>query len=265
MKKVLPAGFFWLFSILLISACGNVSNNNSREGDQASIIIAVAANMQFAMEELTEAFTRKTGIRCEITVSSSGKLTAQIKKGAPFDVFVSADMKYPLEILKSGLAATRPKVYAYGKLVFWSMKDDINPSLEMLHNNSFRHIALANPKLAPYGVAAIEVLKNHQLLEKVEKKLVYGESIAQTNQFVITGAAEVGFTAMSVVLSPQMKGKGKWIEINQIDYPPIEQGVVVVKRENSPADNALKFYEFLSSKEAIAILETFGYAVRVDN
>lgn len=266
MKKILPNNYLWMFCLLLVSACGNAPDHNgSQEDGQSSITIAVAANMQFAIEELTKAFTRKTGVNCEITISSSGKLTAQVKKGAPFDVFVSANMKYPREIVNSDLAAAPPKVYAYGKLVLWSMNDDINPSLEMLGDSSIRHIALANPKLAPYGVAAVEVLENYQLLEKVEQKLVYGESIAQTNQFVITGAAEVGFTAMSVVLSPQIKGKGKWIEINQNDYPPIEQGVVVVKRENSPADNALKFYEFLSSEEAIAILETFGYAVSVDN
>ncbi len=260
MKK--PANYLWAACFLLVSACGNApEKGGNREKTPPSLTIAVAANMQFAMEELIKAFSDKTGVRCETTISSSGKLTVQIKEGAPFDVFVSADMNYPEEIYNSGLAAAPPKVYAYGKLVLWSMKEGVNPSLDMLGGNSVRHIALANPKLAPYGVAAVEALKNHQLWEQVEKKLVYGESIAQTNQFVLAGAAEVGFTAMSVVLSPQMKGKGQWIEINQEDYSPIAQGAVAIKRANAPSADAQKFYDFLFSEEASAILKAFGYAV----
>ncbi len=255
-------GSFGLLSMLVIFNCSSCVDapNKSQHGEQKFITIAVAANMQFAMEALTNAFTEKTGIPCKTTISSSGKLTAQIKEGAPFDVFVSADMKYPQEIVNSGLAAVPPKVYAKGKLVLWSMNDYINPVPEMLIDNAVRHIAIANPKLAPYGMAAVSVLKKVDLLDKVEKKLVYGESIAQTNQFIITGAAEVGFTAMSVVVSPQMKGKGKWVEISRDYYLPIEQGVVLIKRENGLLEEAIKFYEFLSSPEAISIMGEFGYA-----
>lgn len=261
-KMKTTTNYLWAACFLLASACGNApAKSDKQEKAPPSITIAVAANMQFAMEALMKAFTEKTGVRCETTISSSGKLTVQIKEGAPFDVFVSADMNYPEEIFQSGLAAAPPKIYAYGKLVLWSMKENLTPSLEMLGESSIRHIALANPKLAPYGIAAVETLKNHGLWEQVEKKLVFGESIAQTNQFIITGAAEAGFTALSVVLSDQMKGKGKWIEINQEDYPPIAQGVVVIKRKNASPHNALKFYDFLSSEEASAILVAFGYGV----
>ncbi len=251
---------FLLIGILLFTGCGN-SGERKNQKQALQVTIAVAANMQFAMEELTRAFTEQTGINCATVISSSGKLTAQIKEGAPFDVFVSANMIYPREVYRQNLAVTPPKVYAYGKLVLWSMKADLTPTMDLLGDESVRHIALANPKTAPYGAAALDVLKNQQLLEKLEDKLVYGESIAQTNQFVITQSAEVGFTAMSVVLSPAIKGKGQWTEIPKEAYSPIEQGVVVVKRKDGAQESAVKFYEFLSSETARKILLEFGYAV----
>ncbi len=253
-----PKSLFLGCSLLLLAACRHEPNGANQDD---RITIAVAANMQFAMEELTEAFSRQTGIACQMTISSSGKLTAQIKEGAPFDVFVSANMKYPEEIRRSGLAATPPQIYAYGKLVLWTMQDDLPPSLDILTDPQIRHIALANTRTAPYGMAAMALLQNLQLLDQVTDKLVYGESIAQTNQFVITGAAEVGFTAMSVVLSPQLKRKGRWVAIDPSLYPPIEQGVVVIQHDDGPKEQARKFYEFLFSPEAQSILTAFGYAV----
>jgi molybdate transport system substrate-binding protein len=251
----------WLTFPLLLFACGKAPQSGQSRGSEA-ITVAVAANMQFAMEELTQAFLEETDIKCELVVSSSGKLTAQIKQGAPFDVFVSANMKYPEEVQNSGLAAAPPKVYAYGKLVLWSMKKDVKPSLALLSDPSIRKIALANPRTAPYGQAALEVLRNAQLLERVEPRLVYGESIAQTNQFVISRAVDMGFTALSVVLSPKLQEKGRWIEVDSELYRPIRQGVVVIRREKAPLEKAVKFYDFLSSEKAHRILEAFGYSKR---
>lgn len=251
--------FVSLFVILLLLSCNNATQK--QEAGNPSIMIAVAANMQFAMDELIRVFTEETGVKCEMTISSSGKLTAQIKQGAPFDVFVSANMIYPNEIFKSGLAASPPKVYARGKLVLLTMKEGLVPSISVLNSESIRHIALANPKTAPYGVAAIELLKKNQLLEKLEHKLVYGESIAQTNQFIIAKSAEVGFTAMSVVVSSELEGKGKWIEIESDLYPPIEQGVIVIERKGSSTKGGKQFYDYLSSEKAKEILNDYGYEV----
>lgn len=220
--------------------------------------IAVAANMQFAMKELVNTFTDQTGIACELIISSSGKLTAQIKEGAPFDVFVSANMKYPTELFKTGYALQPPQVYAYGKLVLWSMVDGITPSVELLHHPKIKHIALANPKMAPYGTAAMEVLNYYNIATTVHDKLVFGESIAQTNQFIISKSAEIGFTAKSVVLASTMKNKGRWIDLKNI-YSPIAQGVVVIKQENHLQPQAQKFYEFLFSNAAQTILQNYGY------
>lgn len=243
------------FIILLCLGC----NSNSKQVN--SITIATAANMQFAMEALTQQFTSQTGIDCHLVVSSSGKLTAQIKEGAPFDIFVAANMKYPAEVYKSNLAQQSPRIYAYGKLVLWTMRSDLQAELNSLSTASVKRIAVANPKTAPYGQAAIEVLQYYDLFESVQTKMVYGESIAQTNQFITTQSADIGFTAMSVVLSTQIKGQGSWSELSASSYSPIEQGVVLLKNKPATSMLAQQFYNYLFSEDAKEILQSYGYSV----
>lgn len=216
--------------------------------------------MQFVIKDLVENFTTTTGIECEIIISSSGKLTAQINEGAPFDIFVSANMKYPNDLFEKGLTFGKPKIYAYGRLVLWSMKNEITPSIQLLENDKIKHVAVANPKTAPYGNAAIEVLNHFQILKRIESKLVYGESIAQVNQFVNSQAAEIGFTSKSVILSPKMSNKGNWVEIDESIYSPIAQGIVCLKNDPSKKNIALKFSDFIFSKKGKEILNTFGYS-----
>ncbi len=246
--------FLLFFCFVALTACNEMQNDRLK--------IAVAANMQFAMKELSKSFTDETGITCDLIVSSSGQLTAQIKAGAAYDVFVSADMKYPGELFNAGFATGKPVTYAFGKLVMWSMIDSIEPSIDILKNAKIKHIAIANPKTAPYGTAAIEVLKHYNAYEDLKDKLVYGESISQTNQFIVSKSAEIGFTAKSVVLSPEMKGKGNWTDINEADYSPIAQGVVVLKHNDSKQQDVQKFYNFLFSQKAKDILQSFGYSVK---
>lgn len=241
-------------TLILGTACTN-SNKKPR------LLIATAANMQFAMEELILEFALKYDIDCELVLSSSGKLTAQIKEGAPYDVFVSANMKYPNDLEKAGRNLTPPKVYAYGKLVLWTLNHNLIPSLETLSDTEIEHIALANPKTAPYGKAAIETLTYYKLNQPLTPKLVYGESISQTNQFIHSGAVEIGFTAKSVVLSKSMKNQGKWVEIDDLAYNPIEQGIVVLKQPEKDHSAAMKFYNFMFSEEAQVILTQFGYTI----
>lgn len=247
MKKAI-----FILLIYLIAAC--------QQKQEKKLNIAVAANMQFAMKELSRTFTNQTGISCDLIISSSGKLTAQIKEGAPFDVFVSADMKYPRELFDTGFATKAPKIYGYGKLVMWSMIDTINPSLDILKNSKIRHIAMANPKMAPYGLATIKILKRHNIYENIKDKLVYGESILQTNQFIISKSAEIGFTSKSVVLSSEMSNKGNWIDLEDADYTAIAQGVVILNQKNQ--EDAEQFYVFLTSAKARRILEDFGYSTK---
>jgi len=222
-----------------------------------ALTIAVAANMQFAMEEIVSAFEEKTNLSCATVVSSSGKLTAQISKGAPFDVFVSADMKYPEELFRAGLIKEKPTVYAYGKLIMWSAIEELQPSINQLLSPEVKHVALPNPKTAPYGIAAMEVLKHHGLLESIQKKLVFGESISQTNQFILSRSAEIGFTSKSVVLSSRMKEQGSWVELNQDLYTPLAQGVVILSNERRHLSK--QFFDFLFSPEGQMILQKFGY------
>ena len=256
-----------LFKKFLLFVAGwlmfvSCSQNNKKE---QPLFIATAANMQFAMEELVHQFSKTEGIPCELIVSSSGKLTAQIKEGAPYDVLVAANMKYPFEIKHLGFAFNEPKVYASGKLVLWTMDSDIELNIESLSKESIEHIALANPKTAPYGLAAYEALIRYGLLETLAPKLVYGESIAQTNQFITSQAVQVGFTAKSAVLSKSLKTKGKWVEVDKRVYKPIEQGIVVIKQSERERKTAIKFYNFMFSEEARQILTKFGYSTSEQN
>ncbi len=242
-----------LFSILfLIPSCN--------QQKKYKLTIATAANMQFAMEEIIIEFNKETGINCETSISSSGKLTAQIKEGAPYDIFVSADMKYPIDLYNDGFTTRQPNIYANGKLVLWSMVDSIKPSIPLLLQKNIKHIASANPKTAPYGIATEQVLKHYQIFDSIQNKLVFGESIAQTNQFITTKAAEIGFTAMSVVLSPIVNNKGNWVPIEDKTYTPINQGIVILKNGPSPNEKKEKFYNFLFSEKGKDILNKFGYS-----
>ena len=221
--------------------------------------VAVAANAQFVMEQLKTAFQKKTGIDVESIVNSSGKLTTQIQQGAPYDVFLSADMEYPQTLHKAGLTLAAPIVYSYGSLVLWTAGElPVTADLKILADPTVRHVAIANPATAPYGEAAIAFLKYKKVLDQVQPKIVYGESISQVNQYVLTGAAEVGFTAKSVVLDPSLTKRGHWVDLPTTGYSPIAQGVVVLKR-TTQAKAAQQFVAFLRSREARRILQKFGY------
>jgi molybdate transport system substrate-binding protein len=215
--------------------------------------------MESAMEALTKTYTDKTGAEFEIIVGSSGKLTAQIMEGAPFDIFVAANMKYPEAVYVGGMAKNAPRVYANGKLVLWTMEGNMPITIATLSDSAIEHIALANPKTAPYGVAAEEVLQHYGLKEILAPKLVYGESVGQTDQFIISQAAQIGFTALSTVLSPEMKGRGSYIVLDSSLYSNISQGVVLIERDESTNQSTQGFYDFLFTVEAKEILKEFGY------
>ncbi|MAW93618.1 MAG: molybdate ABC transporter substrate-binding protein [Leeuwenhoekiella sp.] len=240
--------------MVLLSTCAKKSTDQT-------LRIATAANMQFAMKALAADFEERTGIATDLVISSSGKLTAQIKEGAPYDVFISADTAYPQAVYEAGFALDKPKTYAFGKLVLWSYNANETPALSALVNDSVQHIALANPQTAPYGSAAVSVLKNSNIYEQVAAKLVYGESIAQVNQFITSGAAEMGFTALSVVKSESQNGQGRYLLLDERLYEPIAQAAVLIKRENGNPEAAQAFYSYLFSPEAQKILKDFGYSV----
>lgn len=245
----------FIVSVILIycfSACQSKPSNTLK--------IATAANMQFAMDSLIDVFQQKTNIECETIVASSGKLTAQIMAGAPFDIFISADIKYPNTLFEKGFALEKPKIYANGTLVLWTNLENTEPSIALLSNKEIKHITIANPKTAPYGFAAEEFLNKMGILDSLKQKVVFGESISAVNRYIYSRSADVGFTAKSVVLSPQMKNQGKWLELDPTLYSPIEQGALLLKSSNQEnSENAKKFYEFLFSEEAKNILNKYGY------
>jgi len=230
----------------------------------ATVVVATAANVQYPLREIVQLFQKKyPDNKVRLVVSSSGKLTAQIERGAPYDLFLSADMKYPEYLYKKGLTLGKPKVYGEGILVLWSMKGIPlrEKGIGVLVMEKVKRVAIPNPRNAPYGRAAVEALKNTGLFEEVRKKLVYGESVSQTTQYIFKKLVDAGFTSKSVVLSPKMKGKGVWIEVDSSLYSPIYQGVVILRRA-AGKKAAMDFYNFLFSEEAKKVLKKYGYRVR---
>ena len=221
--------------------------------------VAVAANLQAVIKVLQKDFKQKTGIEIEPIVGSSGNLVAQMKNGAPYDVFLSADMTFPDALFKEGLSTKRPVAYAQGSLIICSTQDIGFENWErVLLTERVKKIAIANPAIAPYGRAANEALKQKGILSDIQSKVVTGESIAQVNTYITTGAAEVGFTTQALVKDPANKIQLYWQVINPKSYAPIEQGMVVLKRAENNAD-AEKFYQYILSPAAKAIFKEYGY------
>ncbi|MVN92306.1 molybdate ABC transporter substrate-binding protein [Mucilaginibacter aquatilis] len=221
--------------------------------------VAVAANAQYVSEALVKEFKKQTGVEVQLIVGASGKFTAQIQEGAPFDVFMSADMVYPQRLYEKKLTVSAPKVYACGTLVLWSTKLK-QPLISSLTQQSISKIAVANPKLAPYGTATMQALKQLNLLNALQPKIVYGESIAQVNQYLLTGVADAAFTAKAVVMHGENKNKGSWTDVDSKLYKPIAQGVVILK--NADKQNmkyATMFYNFLFGSTAKHIFKAYGY------
>ncbi len=225
-----------------------------------SLKIAVASNVRFAFDEIARLYEQKSGIKIIPIVSSSGKLTAQIQHGAPFDLFLSADMKFPKFLHERGLTTSKPKIYAYGTLVLWSLNERVDVSIKGLKSESIRKIAIANPKTAPYGVQGLRVLEKNGIKELLYPKIAFGESVSQTNKFIFSRAADIGITAKSTVLSPKMREVGRWKEISRDDYSPIEQGIVMLSygKKSNPKES-LDFFNFMFSKGVQEILIRYGY------
>ena len=226
--------------------------------------IAAAANIQYALDELITEFKRENpDVKVNKIVSSSGKLTAQIMRNAPFDLFLSADMKYPIYLYKKGYSIIPPKVYAQGILVLWSNKNIKFSSIQVLVSKKIKKIAIPNPKTAPYGRAARESLVYYGLYNKVKNKLIYGESVGQASNYIYEKIVDIGFTAKSIVLSPKIRNKGHWIEIPVNTYNPINQGIVILKH-GSKNPYAKKFFNFILSNKGKEILKKYGYKVNKD-
>jgi molybdate transport system substrate-binding protein len=226
----------------------------------AEVSVAVAANFTAPMEKLAAKFTEESGHRLIVSYGATGKLYAQIKNGAPFEVLLSADQEHPKKLVAEKLAVSGSEwTYAIGKLALWSSKSNLIDSKgEVLKAGQFKHLAIANPKLAPYGVAAQEVLVRMGLWEKVQDSLVLGESITQAHQFVATGNAVLGFVAFSQIKKEGETPAGSFWLVPQSMYAPIRQSALLLARGR--VNSAAKlFLEFLKSEKAKRIIEQSGY------
>lgn len=226
----------------------------------AEIQIAVASNFSRVGEVLASQFEESTGHRAILIAGSTGKHFAQISNGAPFDVLLAADSRYPEELEKRGLAVEGSRVaYALGRLVLWSPSEDsIDGTGKVIEDGDFRHLAMANPELAPYGHAAREVLISLNLWESLQDRTVRGENVGQAFQFVASGNAEIGFVALSQITAPGGKTTtGSYWLVPQTLYTPIEQQAVMVSDSTASRD----FMEFIQSVAAKAVIEQYGYAI----
>ena len=227
-----------------------------------TIQIAVAANVSYAIDNLKKAFNETYPYtKVEVVLGSSGKLTAQIKHGAPYQLFMSANMKYPEALYKDKVAVSKPVIYAQGTLAYLSNKaQDFSKGMALLKDENIKKIAVANPKTAPYGKAAVEAMKNASVYEDVKNKFVFAESVSQTVSYTVI-AADIGFIAKSSLYSPKMKRYKEninWKEVDPKLYTPIEQGMVILKKGESSSE-VRAFYDFMLSVKAQKILTEFGY------
>jgi molybdate transport system substrate-binding protein len=231
------------------------------QGVAEEVKIAVAANFTDATREITPLFEKATGHSARISYGSTGKLYSQIEHGAPFELFLAADTKRPIKAEKEGLAVPGSRfVYAKGKLVLWSVKPDLFEDGEaFLKHGAFDHLALANPKTAPYGLAAEQVMQHIGAFDKLTPRLVKGDSISQTFQFIATGNAQAGFVALAQIKGWEGEAGTLW-EIPENYYAPIEQAAVLLKKgESNPA--AIAYLDFLKSTAAREVIERYGYGV----
>ncbi len=238
----------------------------SGRGLAAEILVAAAADLNFAIKDIVAEFEKQSPHKVKLTIGSSGNFHSQIKNGAPFDVYFSADIMYPAELEKAGL--TEPGTlftYAIGRIVAWvPVKSPID--VEKLQSKAFFHysikkIAIANPEHAPYGRAAASALQHYGIYDTLKDKFVLGENISQTAQFIDTGAADIGIIALAIAVAPSVKVRGKYWEIPLETFPRMTQGAAILKAARDKGNLAAtrQFYEWIKSPSSQAILKKYGF------
>jgi molybdate transport system substrate-binding protein len=226
---------------------------------QEKILVAAASDLKFALDSVIVQFNSTRRRKVDVTYGSSGKLSEQIAHGAPFDIFFSADISYPEKLKENKKTVSEVYKYGKGRIVIWSKKiDPTKTEMHSLLDASIKKIAVANPLHAPYGKRAMESIEYYKL--SVKDKLVYGENISQTAQFVSTGAADIGIIALSLALSPNMKKeKGRYFLIPESSHQPLIQGAVIT---TTGRDKKLvaEFFEYIKSDSARSVLKYFGFS-----
>lgn len=228
------------------------------------ITIAAASDLNFAMKELVAEYEKTTGNHVKLSLGSSGNFYSQIQNGAPFDLYFSADIGYPKKLEEAGLTVPGSLYrYAVGRIVLWAgaaSRLDVSKGLDVLREPGIRKIAIANPKHAPYGRAAVAAMESFKVYESVKDKLILGENISQAAQFIESGACEIGVIALSLAVAPAMSGKGVYWEIPVEAYPPLEQGAVILKQSKNQ-EAARHFLEFLQGSQGQEIMRRYGFTL----
>jgi molybdate transport system substrate-binding protein len=257
-----------LMACLVLSAASGWAQEKLQEKEKmnaSELVVAAAADLSSALKEIGDRYEKKTGTPVKLSFAASGALTQQIRNGAPFDLFFSADMDYPRQLITSGDADSASLYqYAFGKLVLWvptdSSLDVEHQGFNILLDPSVKKIAIANPQHAPYGRAAEAALKHAGLYDRVADRLVLGENISQAAQFAESGNAQAGFVALAHAASPAMRGKGKYWIVPAEDYPALAQGVVILAHSQHKKE-ATDFLDYFKTKEVGDLLKTYGFTL----
>jgi molybdate transport system substrate-binding protein len=228
------------------------------------IAIAAASDLNFAIKDLITEYEKATGNHVKLSLGSSGNFYAQIQNGAPFDLYFSADIGYPKKLEEAGLTVPGSLYrYAVGRIVLWTnhtSQRDVSKGLEMLRNPAVKKIAIANPKHAPYGRAAVAAMQHFKVYDDAKERLVLGENISQAAQFIESGACDVGIIALSLALAPTMKVAGTYWEIPSEAHPPLEQGAAILK-SSKQQKTAQQFVEFMQSSQGQEIMSRYGFTL----
>jgi molybdenum ABC transporter, periplasmic molybdate-binding protein len=255
----------WLaFAVItLVGFRAFAAGEDAKKSPPTELTIAAAADLKFALDDLVKEFEEKyPAVKVNVTYGSSGNFFAQLQNGAPFDLFFSADIAYPRKLAEKGLGADDVFLYAIGRIVVWVPKDSPvavdKLGIKALLEPSIRKIAVANPEHAPYGRAAVAAMKALNVYDQVVSRLVYGENIAQTAQFVQSGAADVGILALSLAVAPQMRNAGRFWQVPLEAYPRIEQGGIILKSSRN-LETARAFRDFVLGDHGREVLAQYGF------
>lgn len=248
MKKFIPYFILFILSSSVIFA-------------KEKVKVAAAANLRYVLEEIKKNYEKTyPNEEIEITFGSSGTLTQQIVNGAPFDFFMAADVEFPKKVAAAGYASSQVKTYIYGKVALWSSRINLSKGIYSVTLPGVKKISVADPKKAPYGEYAVYALKKKNLYDKISSKIVWGENIGQTAQFAFSGNADIGFIALSLALSPEMRNKGKYYVLPTNICPPVQQACVLLKN-GAGNKAAVRFMNYVQSPKCNSTWKYFGYAL----
>ena len=253
------AGWIALVVFIVFAVCGSGDAFGKEE-----ITVAAASDLNFAIKELVAEYEKTTGNQVKLSLGSSGNFYSQIQNGAPFDLYFSADIGYPKKLEEAGLIVPGSLYrYAVGRIVMWTGNKthiDVTKGFDALREPTIKKIAIANPKHAPYGRAAVAAMEHFKVYDQVKDRLVLGENISQAAQFIESGACDIGIIALSLALAPTMKAKGTYWEVPTEAHPSLEQGAVILK-SSMHQESSKQFLNFMKSSEGQEIMRRYGFTL----